>query len=406
MGPLSTAPSDAHGRTPVKLASGFGKSCRNCSTWLCRYTEMNVEMNAFKPGAEGDDTEMIRETFRLIVQRGVILIGLICLFDSTIFYVVDDPQWWWGACLGLSCIPAYYLLSPKRPFAVFFATLIVLIATTVCYCAHIALRWGNDINYHYKLLAIIPLIAVSGRMSPRMKWAMILVSTAGMVALDHRVTMVAHSLPLDPTIKTLMQGLNFGLPVLAIAALMLHYFKMVAEQQAQLQRHATTDPLTGLMNRRRLRGVWMQAEHEGRRGSFPLSIVLCDIDHFKSINDKYGHEAGDQVLRKMGQLIPREVRTGDSVCRWGGEEFLLLLPNSDKASAAATANRIRETIAATPLSIGTQHLNVTVTMGIATLMGDEKFEAAAHRADVALYAGKAAGRNRVVVDEANDSDPG
>ena len=359
------------------------------------------ETNQLKPTAAGEDTEIIRSTFRMVVQLGAVLISAICMFDSVMFYLVGDPQWWWGSCVSLACIPAYFLMDVRRSFGVFVTALLLMLVITVWYCAHIALRWGGDINFHYKLLAIVPLVAVSGRFSVRSKWIWILACTAGLVALDHRVSEVAQVFPASPAIKTLMQALNFGVPILTMAALVMHYFKLVTRQQAQLNEHATIDPLTGLMNRRRLREVWMHAEHEGRRGSFPLSIVLCDVDHFKAINDKYGHDMGDQVLRQLGQLMPREVRIDDSVCRWGGEEFLLLLPHCDQLTAMATANRIRATIAATPIRVGAQALSVTVTMGVATFIDNEKFEAAAHRADVALYAGKVAGRNRVVAAEAH-----
>ena len=109
------------------------------------------------------------------------------------------------------------------------------------------------------------------------------------------------------------------------------------------------------------------------------------------------------LSRLIGRLLPREVRLTDSVCRWGGEEFLLLLPHSDRAQALATTNRIREAIAAAALKVGPHTLHVTITMGVATLRGEETFEAAAHRADVALYEGKRSGRNCVVI--AADSYP-
>ena len=352
-------------------------------------------MTDFKPDEAGDDTEIIRATFRSVVQRGALIIAIICLFDSTMFYAIGDAQWWWGLSVSIGCLSIYYCLDPKRPFIIFIVALAAMIGATGWYCAHIALRYGSGINFHYKLIAIIPLIAVSGRMSIRMKWILILVSTAFLVMLDYRVSMTSTTLVLHPLIAALMRALNFGIPIVAMAALVLHYFKMVAQQQAQLKEHATTDPLTGLMNRRRLREIWMLAS-EGRRSSFPLSIILCDIDRFKAINDSYGHDVGDEVLRKVAQILPREVRNTDSVCRWGGEEFLLLLPRADNAQAVARANRIREIIAGTPLLIGDQTLNVTITMGVATLTDEEKFESAAHRADVALYEGKIAGRNRVI----------
>lgn len=350
-----------------------------------------------RSGITGDDTETIRATFRSVVQHGTLLIGCICLFDSMMFYAIGDAQWWWGLGVGLLCFPMYYFMDLRRPFAVFITALALIISITVWYCSHIALRFGGGINFHYKLIAIIPLIAVSGRISLPTKWISIILCTAALVALDHRVAATPGVAMVHPTIAAILRGLNFGIPVLTTAALFMHYFRLVAQQQAMLKEHATTDPLTGLMNRRRLREVWTLAEAEGRRRRLPVSIALCDVDRFKSINDSYGHDVGDEVLRQLGRLLPREVRASDSVCRWGGEEFLLLLPNADHAQALATANRIREIVAGASFRIGERTLDITVTMGVATLLGHEQFEAAAHRADVALYAGKVAGRNRVVL---------
>lgn len=353
-------------------------------------------MNNLGDSALEQDSEIVRATFRLVVQRSTILIAAICLLDATMFFAISDPDWWISLCVSLACIPAYYATSTNRSFPVFLAGVVAVIIIVCGYCAYTGLRYGHGINFHYKMTPIIPLFAVSGRLSLRTKWILIILLTIGLAILDHYVSYTPTSPMASPDLAIIMRAINFSVPLLTIAALFIHYFLMVVQQQTKLKEHATTDPLTGLMNRRRLREVWAQAEAAGRRGSFPLSLVLCDVDHFKSINDTYGHEAGDAVLRKLGQILRQEVRTGDSVCRWGGEEFLLLLPHSDSVQAVATANRIRESIANTPLKISPHTLPITITMGVATLKDDEKFEAAAHRADVALYAGKAAGRNRVI----------
>lgn len=361
-------------------------------------------MKVFESDKAGEDTETIRTTFRLVVQRSTLFVAIVCLFDALMFYSIGDTQWWWCMSLSFFCIPTYYLVDLKRPFPVFLAAVMIFIAVITWYASHVALRFGSGINFHFKLLAIVPLIAVSGRISLRVKWIVIVLFTAGMIWLDHRVTMTPNSPLLNPLIAAFMRALNYGIPILTMAALVLHYFQLVAQQQALLEKHATTDPLTGLMNRRRLREVWALAEAEGRRGSHPLTLVLCDVDRFKALNDTYGHEVGDEVLRKLGQVLRREVRLTDSVCRWGGEEFLLLLPHADSVQAMATANRIRENIASTTMNAGPHTLNITITMGVATLKDDEKFEAAVHRADVALYAGKAAGRNRVIAAAAHYPD--
>lgn len=353
-------------------------------------------MKAFESYTSGEDTEITRRTFRLVVQRSTLLVAVVCLFDSLMFLSIGDSQWWWCMSLSTLCIPAYFLFDPKRSFPLFLVAVIIFISVITWYCAHVALRFGGGINFHFKLIAVIPLLAVSGRLNVSAKWVLIISFTAYMIWLDHRVTMSPNSLLISPFVAMFMRALNLGIPILTMAALVMRYFQLVAQQQSMLKEHATTDPLTGLMNRRRLREVWTIAEAEGRRGSFPLSIVLCDVDRFKLINDTHGHDAGDEVLRQLGHLLRQELRITDSVCRWGGEEFLLLLPHSDSVQAMHTANRIRENIAAAPIKVGDQTLSITITMGVATLQEQEKFEAATHRADVALYAGKVAGRNQVI----------
>lgn len=346
--------------------------------------------------ALGQDSELVRSTFRLVVQRSTILVAIICILDASIFFAVGDPNWWISVCVSLTCIPTYYLTSLKRSFPIFLLGVIIVIAIVSAYCTYTGIRYGHGINFHYKMMPIIPLFAVSGRLPLRLKWILITLLVIVMVVLDYSVSHTPTTTLVSDRVAVFMRAINFSVPLMTIAALFIHYFLMVVQQQNQLKEHATTDPLTGLMNRRRLREVWALAEADGRRGGFPLSIALCDVDHFKAINDRYGHEVGDEVLRILGQALRQELRMTDSVCRWGGEEFMLLLPHSDSVQTVVTANRILNSIANTPLKIGSHTISITITMGVATLKADEKFEAAAHRADIALYAGKAAGRNRVI----------
>lgn len=357
---------------------------------------MGFVMKLLKPETLGQDSDIVRATFRLIVQRCALIAIAICLLDAGVFISIGDPQWWICIAVSLACIPAYYSATPNRSFPVFLLGLVTIISIGIAYCIHFGLRYGHGINYHYKLIPIIPLVAVSGRLTVQAKWILLTVMTAGLMVLDYYVSHAPTSPLVGPDLAIALRALNFCIPILNITALFTHYFLIVYRQQTTLNLHATTDPLTGLMNRRRLREVWVLAEAEGRRGSFPLSIVLCDVDRFKVINDTYGHEVGDEVLRQLGHLLRKELRITDSVCRWGGEEFLLLLPHSDSAQALHTANRICENIAAATMQIGDLSLNITITMGVATLQNDEKFEAAANRADAALYEGKTAGRNRVI----------
>jgi len=165
---------------------------------------------------------------------------------------------------------------------------------------------------------------------------------------------------------------------------------------------AVTDPLTGLHNRRymetHLNGLIQEAHTDGRS----LSIMITDIDHFKRINDSHGHDAGDIVLQDFAARLRRHIRGMDLACRIGGEEFIIIMPETDINVARHVGERLRECIAEAPFSINS-HTNIPVTAsaGLATLVGPSDTVAALFkRADNALYAAKKAGRNRVVSDAA------
>jgi two-component system cell cycle response regulator len=162
---------------------------------------------------------------------------------------------------------------------------------------------------------------------------------------------------------------------------------------------AMTDSLTGLHNRRymelHLASLIEQAHARGK----PLALLMLDIDHFKSINDNYGHDAGDDVLREFGVRVRKAVRGIDLACRYGGEEFIVVMPETDITVAAKVAERLRRGIAAERFPIGTlaDDIEVTISVGIAGLDGPEDAAAAIlKRADQALYSAKRDGRNRVV----------
>jgi two-component system cell cycle response regulator len=164
-----------------------------------------------------------------------------------------------------------------------------------------------------------------------------------------------------------------------------------------------TDALTGLFNRRymesHLRTLIEQAIARGK----PLSAVVIDTDYFKSINDTHGHDAGDEVLREFGLRIKRSIRGIDLACRCGGEEFVVVMPETDMAVAAMVAERLRRRIAADPFVIQQDagSVPVTISIGIAALRGkDDTAAALIKRADQALYRAKRDGRNRVVPDAA------
>jgi diguanylate cyclase (GGDEF)-like protein len=169
----------------------------------------------------------------------------------------------------------------------------------------------------------------------------------------------------------------------------------LAHRNAELEQLARTDVLTGLANRRHADDVLRATIASARRHNRAMSAVLVDIDRFKSVNDSHGHAAGDAVLREVAVRLTAGLREEDVAARWGGEEFLLLLP--DSPDATVVCERLRASISDRPINVhGLLELYVSASFGWAPWTGEETGEALVGRADVALYAAKAEGRNRVV----------
>lgn len=165
-----------------------------------------------------------------------------------------------------------------------------------------------------------------------------------------------------------------------------------------LEELSATDELTGVYNRRHLMQRLKEAFAEVERYHHPLSLMLFDIDHFKQINDTYGHSAGDDVLRALPGIIKPKVRQEDIMARYGGEEFVLLLPNTTCTAAVELADRVREMVASHTFTCGSQKLHITISIGVAGLPVDEVAtpEEMLDIADKRLYVAKHLGRNRVI----------
>ncbi|MEW8029611.1 MAG: sensor domain-containing diguanylate cyclase [Candidatus Thiodiazotropha sp.] len=174
----------------------------------------------------------------------------------------------------------------------------------------------------------------------------------------------------------------------------------VQKKQAfrKLQQYATTDDLTGLANRRELDKVALREFKRATRFSRHLSVLMLDLDHFKAINDTYGHNVGDSVLRHVSDICVGSIRGQDFMARYGGEEFTILLPETDIENGGMLAQRICDQIASVPYQQGQQSITITVSVGASEIEdGDVDFNDLLNRADKALYEAKKRGRNQVVI---------
>ncbi len=189
----------------------------------------------------------------------------------------------------------------------------------------------------------------------------------------------------------------FGLGISVLMALGMYGLRRLFED---LNAMANTDTLTGLANRRDVLQHAQQELERAQRTKRPVAFLMFDIDHFKHVNDTYGHAAGDAVLCSIADIARSRMRHIDKVGRIGGEEFLAILPESDEASATGAAERLRSAIAAHPFAVGKSHISVTVSIGVAVAHSDSTAltcEANLAAADSALYAAKDSGRNRIVM---------
>ncbi len=168
-------------------------------------------------------------------------------------------------------------------------------------------------------------------------------------------------------------------------------------ERARLQRLAVLDQLTMAFAPATLEPKYVQSMLEARDRQHALSLLFFDLDRFKSVNDTFGHSAGDEALRRFSAEVRASTRKGDVFIRRGGEEFVLLLPDADDASAFAMAERIRERVAAVVVDVGGVAFRVTTSVGVATWDGVEGWQELERRADEAVYAAKARGRNCSVI---------
>ncbi|MBW8185041.1 sensor domain-containing diguanylate cyclase [Shewanella nanhaiensis] len=190
---------------------------------------------------------------------------------------------------------------------------------------------------------------------------------------------------------------NIVLGLLVIVVILVIANLTLGRYQRKLEVMASTDKLTGATNRQMFEEYFSQSLQNAESSAVPVSVILLDIDYFKSVNDNFGHSIGDLVIKTVANIIRHQLRSEDIVCRWGGEEFLLLLPNIDLSHAADMAERIRESIAERKISVNEHEIGITVSSGVAQYKLGEPRADLINRVDVALYQAKDRGRDQVVL---------
>lgn len=194
--------------------------------------------------------------------------------------------------------------------------------------------------------------------------------------------------------EALRSRANVGRRIVSLHEMLSEKISMLEEAHKIISLQAATDELTGLYNRRHFNESFSNLMAVSKRHKYPISLIITDLDKFKSVNDLYGHSTGDEVLKVFAATMRSIVRTEDVVARWGGEEFIILLPHTALGGATVVAERIRVSFASEIL-LGT-NLPLTSSFGVVELSEREDAEDFINRADKALYRAKEEGRNRVV----------
>jgi len=250
--------------------------------------------------------------------------------------------------------------------------LVMLFSAFTFYCAIISFNRGHRDAIYYLMATIATIIGTAT--TALTVWAVI-----PYTILTYRAAEIAISID-----------------ALLLSMALAEQIRRANKEKMQAQQLARIDMLTKLNNRRAFNELCTPIWHNAIRHKHKLCIILLDIDEFKSINDKHGHAAGDQVLKEVAKVLGSTIREGDVLARWGGEEFAAMLPLTSLKEAVKMAERIRETVAVLQVTYGISKISTTISAGIAQLDSDsQSIEDLFTIADAGLYQAKQTGRNKV-----------
>ncbi len=274
------------------------------------------------------------------------------------------------------------------------AAVFLLLGEVVAHAVVATALLGWDIGFYAYLIPLIPFLLFNDRLSTAFVVGGSTAILGVMIVL--RFLYRDLSVPLEPLIMEVFTIGNIVVPTATLGLITYYYRRASVSAEGRLERMASHDALTSLLNRRAMRERIAEEHQRVQRGGAPFALVLADIDHFKRINDNYGHDVGDDVLVEMSRVLKAGLRQQDVVARWGGEEYLMMLPGTDVANAVTVTERLRRAIQERTFACGEAAVCITMTFGITQVTMGASIEQSIRDADDALYRGKTGGRNRVV----------
>jgi len=338
----------------------------------------------------GTERGMSLGAYWKLLQRIAVVAGCVDLVYLGLFFAIGMPVM---ALLNLVSAAAYALayrlLSARRnAWAVAIMWTEVVVHSSAC---TLLLGWNSGV--HYFLMVFLPAVATAR--STRKATGAALFILLLYLGLDALAMVLPPAYPLSPQAALLLRWVSITLVFVMFGYTGHYYVASVREAERRLNLLATTDPMTGLLNRRHFLAMASREMSQASRSGAPAAMVLVDIDLFKRFNDEHGHAVGDKAICHVAALLSSQLRDGDLIGRWGGEEFILMLPGTSPEGAAQLCERLRERTEANPVQAGELSLPVTVSVGLAAIDVQAPLEEAIQGADCALYGAKAEGRNRV-----------
>ncbi|WP_319414860.1 GGDEF domain-containing protein [Marispirochaeta aestuarii] len=259
-----------------------------------------------------------------------------------------------------------------------------------------ALFLGLGPGFHLFILTLGPCMFLLPFTSDLGKWLLMLGTIIAFTAL--RFFFADYSAPyvLSIDLENLFFTINIIVVVFSLSLLSYYFSRASWAAETYISHLSQVDPLTGCLNRRGMEEVLANERVHNSISNASLGLLMCDIDDFKKVNDSYGHSFGDQVLKETVLRMGTALRLTDQIGRWGGEEFLIMLPGTDINGAERAADKVLKGITESPYEIEGKSLYLSITIGVSVLNNTETLQNCIKRADKAMYTGKLGGKNRVV----------
>ncbi len=342
----------------------------------------------------------LQQAFGMLLSAGCLVAAITHVAFGYLFWHHGVSSLAWANVASVLAYALSALLLRRGRTA---QAIVLMLSEVTVHALTAVMAVGWESGFHFYLLVVIPIFLANqvNRWPVRILLALLVASAYMLLDIHWHHRPPAHPMPAD--VLTSLHTFNLGATIGILCVFTVLYVHLISQAEARLHELATTDSLTGLMNRRSMGAALQRLQTLRQRRPQPVTMVLVDIDHFKQLNDSHGHAVGDWALQAVADVLEIGVRDVDLLARWGGEEFLIALPDADLNAAAQVAERLRQNIAALRFPLrpsmkggDVTEQQLTATFGLAALSPQEAVEAAIHRADVALYQGKQGGRNRVV----------